>query len=405
MRARANVQCKQRTWTVEPINARSMLDAAATAAATAADARQPPVERRRRLSPAALAVTNQKVRPAYSPIVIAGAVRLADFVLLSLVGVALYFGYVGAARRLPLGIYRVDLRHGGGRGDLLPGRRHLRGEMFRGQLRQMTRMISSWAFVFLLFIGASFLAKLGGEVSRLWLSAFFFVGLAALIAERLFAARDGAQLGASGPARPPHHHRRLRQERREAVEALKTQDDTDIARARRVRRPQRQPRAGYLRRQPETRQGRRHRRIRPPHPRRPRAVRAADLGRDPHPRDAEEAVGAAGRHPPVGPYQQAALPPPLLFLSRQGADARRVRGADHRLGPGDEMAVRPRGRRPRPARGAAGAWRWSRSRSSSTVRARCCSARSASASTTSASTSSSSARSTTTRPIRRRPRS
>jgi hypothetical protein len=31
------------------------------------------VERRRRLSPAALAVTNQKVR-AYSPIVIAGAV-------------------------------------------------------------------------------------------------------------------------------------------------------------------------------------------------------------------------------------------------------------------------------------------------------------------------------------------
>ena len=53
-------------------------------------------------------------------------------------------------------------------------------QVFRGQLRQMTRMISSWAFVFLLFIGASFFAKLGGEVSRLWLSAFFFVGLAAL---------------------------------------------------------------------------------------------------------------------------------------------------------------------------------------------------------------------------------
>ena len=49
----------------------------------------------------------------------------------------------------------------------------------------MTRMISSWAFVFLLFIGVSFFAKLGSEVSRLWLSAFFFVGLAALIAERL----------------------------------------------------------------------------------------------------------------------------------------------------------------------------------------------------------------------------
>ena len=72
-----------------------MLDAAATAAATATDgADQLPVERRRRLSQAALAVANQKVRPAYSPIVIAGVVRIIDFALLSLVGIALYVGYV-----------------------------------------------------------------------------------------------------------------------------------------------------------------------------------------------------------------------------------------------------------------------------------------------------------------------
>src|ERR1700735_3482829 len=69
-----------------------MLDAAAAESATAAGA--PRTERRRRLSAAALAVTNQKVRPAYSPIVIAGAVRVADFALLSMVGVSLYLGYV-----------------------------------------------------------------------------------------------------------------------------------------------------------------------------------------------------------------------------------------------------------------------------------------------------------------------
>src|SRR4030088_1227817 len=79
--------------TVEPINARSMLDAAAAAAATAT-ADRPPIERRRRLSQAALAITNQKMRRAYSPVVIAGAVRLADFVLLSIVGIAIYIGYV-----------------------------------------------------------------------------------------------------------------------------------------------------------------------------------------------------------------------------------------------------------------------------------------------------------------------
>src|ERR1700732_5639885 len=70
-----------------------MLDAAA-AATVAAPADRPAVERGRRVSPAALAVTNQKVRRAYSPIVLAGAVRIADFVLLGLVGIALYLGYM-----------------------------------------------------------------------------------------------------------------------------------------------------------------------------------------------------------------------------------------------------------------------------------------------------------------------
>ena len=109
--------------------------------------------------------------------------------LLSFVGIALYFGYVarltgfhweyivaifGMAAAAVVCFQAADIYE---------------VQVFRGQLRQMTRMISSWAFVFLLFIGASFFAKLGGEVSRLWLSAFFFIGLAALIAERCSCAR------------------------------------------------------------------------------------------------------------------------------------------------------------------------------------------------------------------------
>src|ERR1700704_4544850 len=157
-----------------------MLDAAAAAASTAT-ADRPPIERRRRLSQAALAVSNQKVSRAYSPIVIAGGVRVADFILLSLVGVAIYFGYVvprggfhweyvaaifGMTATAVICFQASDIYE---------------VQVFRGQLRQMTRMISSWAFVFLLFIGASFFAKLGNEVSRLWLAAFFFVGLDPLI--------------------------------------------------------------------------------------------------------------------------------------------------------------------------------------------------------------------------------
>jgi Undecaprenyl-phosphate glucose phosphotransferase len=208
---------------VEPIIARSMLDAAASSTTG-----EPRVERRRRLSPAALAVANQKVARAYSPIVIAGAIRLIDFVMISLIGIALYllyvmplagfhWEYVAAIVAMTLtavicfqaaDIYQVQI--------------------FRGQLRQMTRMISSWAFVFLLFIGVSFFAKLGSEVSRLWLSSFFFVGLAALIAERLLLralvrtwAREGRLdrrtiiVGAD-------------QNGEQLVEALKAQEDSDI---------------------------------------------------------------------------------------------------------------------------------------------------------------------------------
>src|ERR1700722_16345087 len=160
------MRVQDRTWaTVEPINARSMLDAAAATAASASTDR-PPIERRRRLSQAALAVTDQKVRGAYSPIVIAGAVRLADFVLLSFIGVALYLGYVarlsGFHWEYIVAIFGITAAAV----VCFQASDIYEVQVFRGQLRQMTRMISSWAFVFLLFIGASFFAKLGSEVSR-----------------------------------------------------------------------------------------------------------------------------------------------------------------------------------------------------------------------------------------------
>ncbi|MFC0243042.1 undecaprenyl-phosphate glucose phosphotransferase [Rhodopseudomonas telluris] len=168
---------------MEPISARAMIEAAATAAAP--DPNRPMVERRKRLSPAALAVANQKVPPAYSSIVITGLVRLVEFVLIATVGIVLYLGYVarhdgvhweyivailGMTVAALIGFQAADLYE---------------VQVFRRTLNQMTRMISAWTLVFLLFIGASFFAKLGGEVSRVWLSSFFLLGLGVLIVERL----------------------------------------------------------------------------------------------------------------------------------------------------------------------------------------------------------------------------
>jgi Undecaprenyl-phosphate glucose phosphotransferase len=169
---------------MEPINARSMIDAAAGAIAVT-DGVPPRVERRRRLTPAALAVASQKVQTAYSPIVIAGFVRAADFVLIALIGIALYLGYVTHIDGFSWNYVFAIVAIAAAAVICFQAADLYEVQVFRGQLRQMTRMISSWAFVFLLFIGASFFAKLGDTVSRVWLSAFFFVGLAALVSTRI----------------------------------------------------------------------------------------------------------------------------------------------------------------------------------------------------------------------------
>jgi Undecaprenyl-phosphate glucose phosphotransferase len=169
---------------VDPIDARSIIEAVAAAPAATTDG-APRLERRRRLSPAALAVTNQKVRSAISPVVIAGVVRLTDFALIAISGLAVYFAYVvpvgGFTWSYVLAVFGVAIAavisfQASDIYDI---------QLFRGRLLQLTRMISSWCFVFLLFMGASFFAKLGGEVSRVWLSTFFFTGMAVLTAERL----------------------------------------------------------------------------------------------------------------------------------------------------------------------------------------------------------------------------
>jgi Undecaprenyl-phosphate glucose phosphotransferase len=212
---------------VEPVNAHPMLDTA-EAASAATTAGWYPIERRRRLSGAALAVTSRKVRRAYSPIVITGAVRLADFALLSFIGVALYLGYMvphtgfhwdyvtaifGMTLTAVICFQAADIY------DV---------QIFRGQLRQMTRMISSWAFVFLLFIGASFLAKLGSERSRLWLSAFFFLGLASLVAGRLFLRSLVRRWARQGRLDRRTVVVGSDQSGEGLIEALRVQEDSDI---------------------------------------------------------------------------------------------------------------------------------------------------------------------------------
>src|ERR1700733_12161835 len=138
----------------------------------------------RRLSAAARALTELPYEPAYSPIVLAGLVRLIEAVLVVAVGFGIYAAYVvptygfawyyfaaifGIAALAMMAFQIADI---------------YQVQAFRGHEKQYMRLASAWSVVFLIAIGVSFFAKAGGQFSRAWLGAFYVIGLFTLIAFR-----------------------------------------------------------------------------------------------------------------------------------------------------------------------------------------------------------------------------
>jgi Undecaprenyl-phosphate glucose phosphotransferase len=136
------------------------------------------------LSAAAREVAAQRSKRAYSPIVLAGMVRLIEVALVAAIGFVVYlmyvlpangftWRYVGAIAGISLcsmlafqaaDIYQV--------------------QAFRGHEKQYMRLASAWSVVFLLAIGVTFFAKANEQFSRVWLATFYVLGLFTLIAFR-----------------------------------------------------------------------------------------------------------------------------------------------------------------------------------------------------------------------------
>ena len=161
---------------------------------------------------AALKVAAEPVAPAYSPIVLAGAVRMIEFALVALVGAAIYVAYVVPHRRLRVALLR---RH---------RRRSPCWRCWRSRPPTSTRCRRSAAtrssisgspppgrWCSCIVIGVSFFAKAGDQFSRVWLGSFYVDRPAR--AARRSAARCSCWCGA-GPSEgrldAPHRHRRRR---------------------------------------------------------------------------------------------------------------------------------------------------------------------------------------------------
>lgn len=136
------------------------------------------------LSPLALSVAQKRAPTAFSPIVLAGFVRMIEFSLIVLVGLVIYLVYVAPSEGIALyylasiigiavlamlafqvaDIYQV--------------------QAFRGHEKQYMRLASAWSLVFLVAMALSFFAKASVQFSRAWLAAFYVLGLLTLIASR-----------------------------------------------------------------------------------------------------------------------------------------------------------------------------------------------------------------------------
>ena len=113
----------------------------------------------RKLSEGAETAANERLAVPYSPIVLAGTVRMIEFALVALVGFAVYVAYVlphdgfewyyvgaivGVAILALLAFQIFDI---------------YQVQAFRGHEKQYFRLASAWSVVFLIAIGVSFFAR------------------------------------------------------------------------------------------------------------------------------------------------------------------------------------------------------------------------------------------------------
>ena len=194
----------------------------------ASAAAQPRASKTRELGPLAKIIASEPVPPAMSAVVLGGSIRIAEFLLISLIGLAIYGYYVfpgegflwrymiatfSASAAAIVAFQIADVY------DVAALRR---------PISSIARLTIAWTAIFLIAFGLQFFFRLEGQFSRVWTASWYFCGLAALFAFRMYAAakvrswtREGRLIrrtvivGGAGPGET-------------LIEALEAQKDSDL---------------------------------------------------------------------------------------------------------------------------------------------------------------------------------
>ncbi|WP_342362744.1 undecaprenyl-phosphate glucose phosphotransferase [Terrarubrum flagellatum] len=151
-----------------------------------------------KLSTLAERIANLPLQPSYSAAVLSGLIRAADFALVALSGLLIYFfhpnhpvefesGYILASGAVAAFIVLAfEAMHGYSPASL----RSLRA--------QGVRIVTCWTLVFLGALAIIFFLKIGPSYSRMWLGLWYAVGLSLILIERIIVAGIVRKLTAMG---------------------------------------------------------------------------------------------------------------------------------------------------------------------------------------------------------------
>ena len=157
--------------------------------------------RTRPLSDAAIRVIREKQDSPISPVVLVGAVRLIDFLVIVVAGLAVAYGYLGGiafSGQMPV-LYGGIIVTGATLTVLvLQTLRAYSVGAFRLFHKQALKVSAGWIGTILILLALAFFTKLAQEFSRVFLGIWFLVGLCSLITFRaalLVAVRNWTRAG------------------------------------------------------------------------------------------------------------------------------------------------------------------------------------------------------------------
>ncbi len=131
---------------------------------------------------------NQKTNnSSLSPILVTGIVRLLDFLVISITGVTVYWVYL--LPKIGLANYYIFAIPSMGITTLIILQildMYNIGSL-RAVIKQGAKLVTGWALSFMLAFALFFFTRIETEFSRAFFGAWFFIGLACLIVERILA--------------------------------------------------------------------------------------------------------------------------------------------------------------------------------------------------------------------------